>query len=133
MKIFFFSPLEQFLIIPVAKIYFFNLIISNQLIFLMINFFLIFGLTFLFNDLKKKEIKKASLSIHWLKNFTENILNFKPSTSLYLLTLNLIGLKSYILTIILYIYLALGAVRLLSQQVTEPVALRSLRQRALLF
>jgi len=111
MKIFFFSPLEQFLIIPVAKIYFFNLIISNQLIFLMINFFLIFGLTFLFNDLKKKEIKKASLSIHWLKNFTENILNFKPLTSLYLLTLNLIGLKPYILTIILYIYLALGAVK----------------------
>jgi len=133
MIFFFFSLLEQTLIVPVAKIYFFNLIISNQLIFLMINFFLIFGLTFLFNDLKKKEIKKASLSIHWLKNFTENILNFKPSTSLYLLTLNLIGLKSYILTIILYIYLALGAVRLLSQQVTEPVALRSLRQRALLF
>jgi len=84
MKNFFFSPLEQFLIIPVAKIYFFNLIISNQLIFLIINFFLIFGLTFLFNDLKKKEIQKASLSIHWLKSFTENILNFKPLTSLLL-------------------------------------------------
>jgi hypothetical protein len=77
MKNFFLYLLKQFLIIPVAKIYFFNLIISNQLIFLIVNFFLIFSLTFLFNDLKKKKIKKASLSIHWLKSFTENILNKK--------------------------------------------------------
>jgi hypothetical protein len=110
MKFFFIRLLKQILIIPVAKIYFFYINISNQLIFFITNFFLILGPTFLFNRIKKKEIQRAQICIHWLKNLIKNILNFKPSTSLFLLTLNLIGLKPYILTIILYIYLALGAV-----------------------
>ncbi len=92
MKKLFLSLLEQFLIIPVAKINFFNLIISSSLKFL------IYSLTFLFNDLKRKEIQKTSLSIHWLKTFIENILNFKPLTSL-LLASNLI---SYTFIVTLY-------------------------------
>jgi hypothetical protein len=100
MIFFFLSLLEQTLIIPVAKIYFFNLIISNQLIF---------SLTFLFNCLKKKEIQRAQISIHWLNDFIKNILNFKSSTSLLLLRLNLIELKPYVLAIVLYRHLALGA------------------------
>jgi hypothetical protein len=115
MKFFFIRILKQILIIPVAKIYFFYTIISNQLIFFITNFFLILGPTFLFNRLRKKEIQRAQISIHWLKDTIKNILNFKPSTSLFLLTLNLIGLKPYILTIILYTYLALGAVILFTK------------------